>query len=245
AFDQAGVEAIDLHMSDLMVGHASLAGLKGLAAVGGFSHGDVFGAGQAWAQVIQCHPALAEQFAAYFARPDTFTLGICNGAQMLSRLTSMIPGSTHWPRFIRNQSERYEARLAMVGIMASPSLFFDGMQGTQLPVVVSHGEGRAHFADATDSKQVVVPLRYLDNAGEVTTAYPANPGGSPDGVAAVSSSDGRVLLMMPHAERSVRNVAMSWSPDAWSVQAGNTGHQPAGGFTPWMRMFRNARVWAD
>lgn len=243
AFDQAGFEAVDIHMSDLIDGNVQLDSLKGLAVVGGFSWGDVFGAGQAWAQIILSHPALKEQFAAYFDREDTFALGVCNGAQMLSGLAGIIPGSSHWPRFVRNASQRYEARLSMVGVAPSPSLFFTDMQGSQLPVVVSHGEGHAWFDQPSDIEQAIVPLRYLDNNGQPTTAYPANPSGSPDGVAAVSSADGRVLVMMPHAERSLRNVTMSWCPGDWRKVIADDENAPQGGFTPWMRMFQNARVW--
>lgn len=243
AFHQAGFEAIDIHMSDLLAGRYQLDELKGLVAVGGFSYGDVLGAGEGWARTIRYNSQLADQFSAYFGRPDTFALGVCNGCQMMAALGDMIPGAEHWPRFTRNLSEKYEARLLMVSIEDSPSIFMKDMQGAVLPVAVAHGEGYANFDRQGDADQVEVALRYTDNRGQVTTAYPANPNGSPDGIAGVTTADGRFTILMPHPERVVRNVAMSWTPQRWS--AADTGKDQAnkGGYTPWMRMFQNARVW--
>ena len=231
AFHRAGFEAVDVHMSDLLGGRRELADFRGLVACGGFSYGDVLGAGRGWAVSVLDHPRLRDAFADFFAREDSFTLGVCNGCQMLSSLKELIPGAAHWPRFLRNRSEQYEARLAQVMIEASPSLFFDGMQGSLLPVVVAHGEGRAGFASATDADAVDVCLRYVDADGQAATRYPANPNGSPDGITGLTSSDGRATILMPHPERVFRNAQLSWHPD------------DVGEASPWLRMFRNARVW--
>ncbi|WP_126445218.1 phosphoribosylformylglycinamidine synthase [Sulfuricystis multivorans] len=228
AFDRAGFECIDVHMSDLMSGRVKLADFKGLAACGGFSYGDVLGAGQGWAKSILFHPELKDEFAAFFARSDTFALGVCNGCQMMAHLAPIIPGAEHWPTFQHNRSERFEARFSLVEILDSPSIFFAGMAGSKLPVVVSHGEGRAVFA--SDARPPVA-LRYIDHRGQVTMTYPFNPNGSPEGITGVTTPDGRFTIMMPHPERVFRTVQMSWHP------AG------LGEDSPWLTMFRNARKW--
>ncbi|MDI6745581.1 MAG: phosphoribosylformylglycinamidine synthase [Rhodocyclaceae bacterium] len=228
AFDRAGFQTYDVHMSDLMAGRVHLADFKGLAACGGFSYGDVLGAGQGWAKSVLFHPELKDEFAAFFARPDTFALGVCNGCQMMSNLAAIIPGAGSWPTFHRNRSEQFEARFALVEIPPSPSIFFAGMAGSKLPVVVSHGEGRAVFAAPTCPD---IALRYIDNRGAVATTYPFNPNGSPDGITGVTTPDGRFTIMMPHPERVFRTTQMSWHP------AG------LGEDSPWMTMFRNARKW--
>ena len=245
AFDQAGFEAIDMPMSDLQSGDATLNNLKGLVAVGGFSYGDVLGAGQAWARTIKFNQRLSEQFSSFFDRDDTFALGVCNGCQMMAALADMIPGAEHWPQFTRNVSGQFEGRLAMVHVNESPSIFMQGLQGARLPIVSVHGEGFADFSKQGDADQAKAVLQYVDNYGHVTTDYPANPSGSPDGLAAFTSQDGRFTIMMPHAERVVRNVTMSWAPNKWSPLDAGRDEAPQGGFTPWMRMFHNARVWSD
>jgi len=228
---KAGFDAVDVHMSDLIAGRASLAEFKGLIAVGGFSYGDVLGAGEGWSKTILFNPALAEQFSGFFNRDDTFALGICNGCQMMSSLKSIIPGAEHWPKFTRNQSEQFEARFAMVEITESPSIFFAGMAGTRTPIAVAHGEGFANFAHTGDPAKVQVALRFVDNYGQPTERYPFNPNGSPSGMTAVTTPDGRFTVMMPHAERVFRTVQHSWHPEGWGEDA------------PWMRMFQNARRW--
>ncbi len=237
AFDTAGFDAIDVHMTDLLTGRIDLGAMQGLVAVGGFSYGDVLGAGEGWARTIRFNSRLSDQFAAYFARPDTFALGVCNGCQMMAALAPMIPGATHWPRFTRNQSEKYEARLSLVEIAESPSIFFAGMAGTRVPVAVAHGEGYANYAVQGDASQALVAARYIDNHGKATEAYPFNPNGSPGGQTSVTTADGRFTVIMPHPERVTRNVMMSWAPQKWG--AADSG----GAYSPWMRMFRNARVW--
>jgi len=237
AFDTAGFAAIDVHMTDLLAGRVQLADMQGLVAVGGFSYGDVLGAGEGWARTIRFNPILAEQFAAYFARPDTFALGVCNGCQMMAALATMIPGADHWPRFTRNQSEKYEARLLLVEINDSPSLFFTGMAGARLPVAVAHGEGYADFSQQGDASRVAAALHYIDHRGARTENYPYNPNGSPAGLTAVTTPDGRFTIMMPHPERTTRNAMYSWSPARW-------GEADSGGdHSPWLRMFQNARRW--
>jgi phosphoribosylformylglycinamidine synthase len=231
AFDRAGFDCVDVHMSDLMAGRAHLADFKGLAACGGFSYGDVLGAGQGWAKSVLFHHELKDAFAAFFASPDTFALGVCNGCQMMSNLASIIPGAQGWPTFHRNRSEQFEARFAMVEIVASPSIFFTDMVGSKLPVVVSHGEGRAVFAAHQQPAAAGIALRYIDNRGAPATTYPFNPNGSPDGITGLTTPDGRFTIMMPHPERVFRSTQMSWHP------AG------LGEDSPWMRMFRNARKW--
>ncbi|MFT4172557.1 MAG: phosphoribosylformylglycinamidine synthase [Rhodocyclaceae bacterium] len=231
AFDAAGFDAYDVHMSDLMSGRVKLDGFQGLAACGGFSYGDVLGAGQGWAKSILFNARLREQFAAFFGRDDTFALGVCNGCQMMSNLAEIIPGADAWPRFARNRSEQFEARLAMVEVLESPSIFFQGMAGSRMPIVVSHGEGRAVFQADGDRDQALVSVRYVDNHGRVATQYPANPNGSPDGITGLTTADGRFTIMMPHPERSRRTVQLSWAPAGMGEDS------------PWMRMFRNARAW--
>ncbi|MBW8312266.1 MAG: phosphoribosylformylglycinamidine synthase [Rhizobium sp.] len=231
AFDRAGFTAVDVHMSDLIEGRLSLDTFKGLAACGGFSYGDVLGAGRGWATSILERPALREQFARFFERADSFSLGVCNGCQMLAQLKSLVPGAEHWPTFHRNRSEQYEARLALVEVQDSPSILLSGMAGSRLPVVVAHGEGFARFQQPAHQAQAAVALRFVDNTGAVTEAYPANPNGSPAGITGLTSRDGRATLMMPHPERVFRTLQMSWHPAGWGEDS------------PWMRLFRNARAW--
>ncbi|GIX34539.1 MAG: phosphoribosylformylglycinamidine synthase [Lysobacteraceae bacterium] len=230
AFTQAGFEAVDVTMTDLIEGRQRLDAFVGLAACGGFSYGDVLGAGRGWATSILERPILHEQFAAFFARRDRFALGVCNGCQMLAHLRGLIPGAEHWPTFVRNLSEQYEARLALVEVLDSPSVLLHGMEGSRIPVVVAHGEGRAEFTDPTAEARAIAALRYVDGRGE-PAAYPLNPNGSPYGWTGFTTTDGRVTIMMPHPERVFRTVQMSWAPPAW------------GEYSPWMRMFRNARAW--
>ena len=234
AFDRAGFAAVDVHMSDLLSDAVSLANFQGLAACGGFSYGDVLGAGEGWAKTILFNEALRSQFQAFFERGDTLTLGVCNGCQMLSNLSALIPGASHWPLFARNTSEQYEARVALVEVEESPSLLLAGMAGSKLPIVVAHGEGRAHFSDedhlALAQSSGTVGLRYIDHHGDVTQRYPFNPNGSPAGIAGLSSDDGRVTIMMPHPERVFRTAQLSWAPADWPEDSG------------WMRLFRNARA---
>lgn len=237
AFDRAGFEAWDVHMTDLLSGRMHLSDFSGLVAVGGFSYGDVLGAGEGWAKTIQFNPLLADQFAAFFDRQDTFALGVCNGCQMLAALAPMIPGAEYWPRFTRNVSEKFEARFSMVEVLPSPSIFFQGMEGAQMPIAVSHGEGFANFSQQGDASRVLRSVRFVDNHGQATERYPFNPNGSPDGLTAVTTEDGRFTAMMPHPERVFRNVQMSWAPETW-------GQTDSGGdFSPWIRMFQNARTW--
>ncbi len=237
AFDRAGFTAVDVHMSDLLADASQLSQFRGLVACGGFSYGDVLGAGEGWAKSILYHPRLRDSFLEFFERADSFTLGVCNGCQMLSTLKQLIPGAGHWPRFVRNQSEQFEARVALVQVQTSPSILLQGMAGSHLPVAIAHGEGRCEFVDddamsrCDASGQVV--LRYVDNAIQVTERYPANPNGSARGITALTSSDGRATIMMPHPERVFRAVQNSWHPPEW----GEDG--------PWMRLFRNARQWVD
>jgi phosphoribosylformylglycinamidine synthase len=234
--DMAGFEPHDIHMSDLLSGMRTLAEFRGLIACGGFSYGDVLGAGEGWAKSILFHSRARDQFEQFFLRADTFTLGVCNGCQMMAALKSLVPGTAHWPRFVRNRGEQFEGRFSLVEILGSPSLFLAGMEGSVLPIAVAHGEGRAEFAGDADRAALVagsqVAFRYVNGRGEVAQTYPANPNGSPDGIAAVTSSDGRVLVTMPHPERSFRVVQNSWYPETHAEYSG------------WMRMFRNARLWA-
>ncbi|BDX07827.1 phosphoribosylformylglycinamidine synthase [Planctobacterium marinum] len=231
AFDRAGFASTDVHMSDLISGRVSLADFQGLVACGGFSYGDVLGAGEGWAKTILFNGQIRAQFQQFFERQDTFSLGVCNGCQMLSNLKQLIPGAEHWPHFVQNYSERFEARLAMVEVQDSPSIFFEGMAGSVIPIAVSHGEGRAVFANdgALQDAQSNVSLRYVDYAGNVTQHYPMNPNGSPEGITGLTTTDGRATIMMPHPERVFRTVANSWHPDDWQEDGA------------WMRMFRNAR----
>ncbi len=236
AFDRSGFDAWDVHMTDLQTGSADLSSFQGLVAVGGFSYGDVLGAGEGWARSILFNNQLSDQFAQYFSRTDTFALGVCNGCQMMAALAPMIPGAQDWPRFTRNVSEKYEARFSMVEVLESPSLFFKGMAGAHIPVAVAHGEGFANFARQGDATKVLSALRYVDHRGQATETYPLNPNGSPGGLTAVTTADGRFTVMMPHPERVTRNVMMSWAPESWGPQ------DTKGAYTPWMRFFQNARV---
>lgn len=233
AFTRAGFDAYDVHMSDLMAGRVKLADFHMLAACGGFSYGDVLGAGEGWAKSILFHPELRDQFSAFFERGDTLTLGVCNGCQMVSNLAEIIPGTQGWPKFKRNRSEQFEARLSMVNVPKSPSLILAEMQGSSLPVVVSHGEGRADFAHigGTVSDGLNIALQYVDGLGAVTQTYPLNPNGSPQGIAGVTNADGRVTIMMPHPERVYRTAQMSWHPDDWQDSE----------LSGWYRMFAGAR----
>jgi phosphoribosylformylglycinamidine synthase len=228
---QAGFAAVDVHMSDLIAGRVKLDDFQGIIAVGGFSYGDVLGAGEGWAKTILFNNQLAEQFARFFNRSDSFGLGVCNGCQMMSNLKSIIPGAQAWPKFTRNKSEQFEGRFAMVEVLESPSIFFGGMAGTQTPIAIAHGEGFADFSQTGDIGAVVKAMRFVDNAGVATEAYPYNPNGSPGGLTAVTTADGRFSVMMPHAERVFRSVQHSWAPPGWGEES------------PWMRMFRNARKW--
>ena len=230
AFDRAGFETFDVHMTDLQSGRAHLSDFVGLVACGGFSYGDTLGAGNGWARSVLFDPRLTEQFGAFFYRPDTFGLGICNGCQMFAALAELVPGAQAWPRFTRNRSEQYEARLSLLEVLDSPSIFLSGMTGSLLPIAVAHGEGRADFSTQGDAAQVARAARYVDNAGAPTQRYPFNPNGSPDGLAAVTTPDGRFTAMMPHPERVQRNVQLSWTDG------------PVADESPWLRMFRNARV---
>lgn len=233
AFDRAGFESKDVHMSDILSGRISLEEFQGLVACGGFSYGDVLGAGEGWAKSILFNARAREQFSQFFERDDSFSLGVCNGCQMLSNLKDIIPGTDLWPHFVRNRSERFEARFSLVEVQKSPSLFFQGMEGSRMPIAVSHGEGRAEFASpealAAAEASGTVALRYVDGNGQIATQYPQNPNGSPNAITALSSTDGRVTIMMPHPERVFRTVANSWHPDSWGEDS------------PWMRMFRNVR----
>ncbi|WP_201319774.1 phosphoribosylformylglycinamidine synthase, partial [Burkholderia sp. E168m30] len=231
AFDRAGFDAHDVHMSDLLAGRATLADFAGAVACGGFSYGDVLGAGEGWAKTIRFNANLADMFSAFFARPDTFALGICNGCQMLSSIASMIPGAEAWPKFTRNKSEQFEARFSFVEVEKSPSIFFAGMEGSRIPVAVAHGEGYADFSQQGDIDRVAVAMRYVDHRGEATERYPFNPNGSPAGITSVTTADGRFSVLMPHMERVHRTVTMSWHPEGW------------GEASPWLRVFRNARRW--
>ena len=234
AFHRAGFDPVDVHMSDILEGRARLDDFRGLAACGGFSYGDVLGAGEGWAKSILFNPRARDQFAAFFARDDTFTLGVCNGCQMLSNLHELIEGAEAWPHFVRNRSERFEARLSLVRVEKSPSILFEGMAGSVLPIAVAHGEGRAEL-DAESAERLesagLVSGRYVDHRGEVTERYPMNPNGSPAGITAVTTPDGRVTAMMPHPERVFRAVQLSWRPPSWTDAS------------PWLRLFRNARRW--
>jgi phosphoribosylformylglycinamidine synthase len=229
AMHAAGFDTFDVHMSDLQAGRARLTDFQGLVACGGFSYGDTLGAGEGWARSVLFNPALAEQFAAFFNRPDTLALGVCNGCQMMAALAPIIPGTQAWPKFTRNKSEQFEARLSLVEILESPSLFFTGMAGSRLPIAVAHGEGFADFSQRGDAQAVHAAMRFVDHHGRATEAYPANPNGSPGGLTSVTTADGRFTVLMPHPERVFRNVLMSWTSGNISAPS------------PWMRMFHNAR----
>ncbi len=231
AFDRAGFDAVDVHMSDIIAGRVALTSFKGVAACGGFSYGDVLGAGEGWAKSILFNRRAHDDFAAFFARGDSFALGVCNGCQMMSNLHEIIPGTAGWPHFVRNKSEQFEARFAMIEVLASPSLFFAGMAGSRLPIAVAHGEGYAEFKDDQQRAQAVVTLRFVDNRGAATENYPYNPNGSAGGITGLTTPDGRFTVLMPHPERVFRTVQNSWHPAGWQEDG------------PWLRMFRNARVW--
>jgi len=234
AFDRAGFAAFDVHMSDIIAGRVTLDRFVGIAACGGFSYGDVLGAGEGWAKSILFNARARDQFAAFFARGDTFALGVCNGCQMMSNLHEIIPGTAHWPHFVGNRSEQFEARLTTVEIGRTPSLFFAGMAGSRLTVATAHGEGLAEFRDDAQAAlaEPLVCWRFVDNRGNVTERYPFNANGSPRGVTGLTTADGRFTIVMPHPERVFRNVQLSWRPRAW-LEAGDA--------SPWLRMFRNAR----
>jgi len=220
-----------VHMSDIAAGRVNLRDFQGLAACGGFSYGDVLGAGQGWAKSVLFNERAREMLETFFYRTDTFSLGVCNGCQMMASLAPLIPGAGHWPRFVRNRSEQFEARLVMVEVLDSPSILFTGMAGSRLPVVVSHGEGRAWWTEAHGAARVRVALRYVDGHGKPTERYPDNPNGSPGGITAVTTHDGRSTILMPHPERAFRSIQMSWRPEAWGERS------------PWARIFSNARAW--
>ncbi|MCI5107410.1 MAG: phosphoribosylformylglycinamidine synthase subunit PurQ, partial [Pseudomonadales bacterium] len=231
AFDRARFEAVDVHMTDLFAGRVGLEDFHMLVACGGFSYGDVLGAGGGWAKSILFNEKLRAHFQDFFARPDSLTLGVCNGCQMVSLLKELIPGADHWPRFVRNRSEQFEARLSLVEVADSPSLLFADMAGSRFPMAVAHGEGRAEFTsqEQLQSARPGIALSYVDNHGQLAERYPANPNGSPLGIAGLSSEDGRATIMMPHPERVFRASQNSWHPDEWAEDA------------PSLRLFRNAR----
>jgi phosphoribosylformylglycinamidine synthase len=237
AFDRAGFDAVDVHMSDLLAGRRVLSDFGGVIACGGFSYGDVLGAGEGWAKTVLFNEQIRDQFQSFFQRSDSFSLGVCNGCQMLSNLKTLIPGAELWPRFVRNHSEQFEARFSLVRVEESPSIFLQGMAGSHMPIAISHGEGRAEFSSQKAMDRLLssnqVAMRFLNNHGEVASGYPANPNGSPEGITGVSSSDGRATLMMPHPERVYRTVQNSWHPDDWGEDGA------------WMRIFRNARKFVD
>jgi len=241
AVNWAGFDSYDVHMSDLLSGRAKLDDFRGLIACGGFSYGDVLGAGEGWAKTILFNQQLRDQFSTFFSRQDSFALGVCNGCQMMSNLSGIIPGAQAWPKFTRNQSEQYEARLVMAEVLSSPSIFTQGMEGSQLPIAVAHGEGFANFSQQGNLNQLqqqgLATLRFVDHEGKPTETYPMNPNGSVGGLTGVTTPDGRFTVMMPHPERVFRAVQMSWCPPEWL----NTPD----GASPWLRIFRNARRWAQ
>ena len=228
AFDRAGFEAIDVHMTDLLSGRRGLDGFKGVAAGGGFAYGDVLGAGRGWASTILYNERVRAEFEKFFARSDTFAFGACNGCQMMAALKELIPGAEHWPAFVRNKSEQFEGRLVMAEVLESPSILFAGMAGSRIPIVTAHGEGRAEFGSASPS---LVCMRYIDHQGKPTEVYPYNPSGSPQGITGLTTADGRFTIVMPHPERCFRSVQFSW-------RAPRLGED-----SPWMQLFRNARLW--
>lgn len=231
AFDRAGFTAIDVHMNDIINARVSLQDFVGLIACGGFSYGDVLGAGGGWAKSILFNPKAREEFSRFFQREDCFGLGVCNGCQMMSGLKAIIPGAEYWPKFKRNHSEQFESRVSMVKIQSSPSILMSGMEGSILPIAVAHGEGRAEFSKQLDFDKALVTLSYVDNYGKESTVFPANPNGSPNGITGLTTTDGRFTIMMPHPERCFRTVQNSWHPDDWNADGA------------WLRMFRNARAW--
>jgi phosphoribosylformylglycinamidine synthase len=226
AFDRAGFESVDVHMTDLIAGRSSLGGFKGVIAGGGFSYGDVLGGGQGWAKTILFNAKARDEFERFFARKDTFALGACNGCQMMGALRELVPGASGWPLFVKNRSEQFEARLVMVEIVESPSILFAGMAGSRIPIVTAHGEGRPNIANPS-----IVCMRYVNNRGEPTDLYPYNPSGSPGGITGLTTPDGRFTIVMPHPERVFRNLQMSWSPPGSPEDS------------PWMQLFYNARRW--
>jgi phosphoribosylformylglycinamidine synthase len=235
AFDRAGFESVDVHMTDIITGRIALSRFKGFVACGGFSYGDVLGAGEGWAKSILFNARAREQFGLFFQRPDAFALGVCNGCQMMSNLHELIPCTELWPHFVRNRSEQFEARVVMVEVPRSPSLFFDGMAGSRMPIAVAHGEGFAEFRDGSQlaAARDLIALRFVDNRGQATERYPLNPNGSPAGISGLTTPDGRFTIIMPHPERVFRSIQNSWHPASWNEDG------------PWMRMFRNARRWVD
>ena len=233
AFDRAGFNAIDVHMSDIISGDVALDDYKGLVACGGFSYGDVLGAGEGWAKSILFNPRAHDVFTDYFNRDDTFSLGVCNGCQMMANIKELIPGAELWPHFVRNNSEQFEGRYSLVEVTESPSILMRDMAGSYMPIAVAHGEGRAEYKNAAQREQVKSLLRYVDHNIQATETYPLNPNGTPEGLTGFCSDDGRATIMMPHPERVFRTVQHSWHPDEWQEDA------------PWMRLFRNARVWVD
>jgi phosphoribosylformylglycinamidine synthase len=241
AVNWAGFDSYDVHMSDLLAGKAKLDDFRGLIACGGFSYGDVLGAGEGWAKTILFNQQLRDQFSEFFNRQDSFALGVCNGCQMMSNLSDIIPGAQAWPKFTRNQSEQYEARLVMTEVLASPSIFTQGMEGSHLPIAIAHGEGFANFSQQGNyealKKQELATMRFVDHQGKPTEVYPLNPNGSPDGLTGVTTLDGRFTVMMPHPERVFRAAQMSWCPPEWL--------DIPDGASPWLRLFRNARRWAS
>ncbi|MEI6738113.1 MAG: phosphoribosylformylglycinamidine synthase subunit PurQ, partial [Pseudomonadota bacterium] len=233
AFTKAGFDAYDVHMSDIISGRVSLKDFRGIAACGGFSYGDVLGAGEGWAKSILFNARAHDEFTAFFKRNDSFALGVCNGCQMMSNISSIIPGAENWPHLERNSSEQYEARTVLLEIRESPSIFFSGMSGSIIPVPTAHGEGRAVFRDAAQQAAArwLCSAHFVDYAGRATETFPGNPNGSPLGMTAFTTEDGRFTIMMPHPERASLSVNLSWHPRDWKRES------------PWMRMFRNARVW--
>jgi phosphoribosylformylglycinamidine synthase len=232
AFDLAGFRSVDVHMSDLQSGRHDLQSFSGFVACGGFSYGDVLGAGQGWAKSILYSKSLRSVFERFLSDSEKFALGVCNGCQMLAALSELVPGSEGWPRFVRNTSEQFEARLSLVEVEASPSLFFHGMEGSRIPVAVAHGEGRAEFENGQGSDSPVC-LRFVSAEGEPAERYPLNPNGSPGGITGLCNEDGRVTILMPHPERTLRRVNFSWAPADWPDPS------------PWRRMFENARKWVE
>jgi len=233
AFDRAGFEAVDVHMSDILAGRARLDSVRGFAACGGFSYGDVLGAGEGWAKSILFNRRARDEFEAFFARADTFALGVCNGCQMMASLRELIPGATDWPPFLRNRSEQFEARFVMVEVTESPSIFFAGMAGSRMPIAIAHGEGRAAFPSDEARARALVCLRFVDHRGEPTETYPLNPNGSPAGITGLTTPSGRFTVLMPHPERVFRSIQCSWRLDEWGEES------------PWLRLFRNARAWVQ
>jgi phosphoribosylformylglycinamidine synthase len=236
AFTRAGFDAIDVHMTDLVAGRADLADCRGVVACGGFSFGDVFGAGRGWAATFRYNARARDALARFTARGETFMLGVCNGCQTFAELADQLPGATGWPRFVRNRSEQFESRLAMLRIEPGPSILFRDMVGSRIPVATAHGEGRAELSAgqlAALERAGLVAARFVDGRGAIAASYPANPNGSPGGVAALTNADGRITIMMPHPERVFRTAQLSWHPPGWGEDS------------PWMRMFHNARAWVS